>query len=112
MFKVSHAFLQNKGIYYAIQPSIGIDMFNNENNRLISYREFSQMLQIPQKRVWFDRLLQFYIDIGNGLNLGRVNEALIAMYNLSKYLDKIVQGGTSIPERYKSEERPLEIIPK
>jgi len=106
MFKVSHAFLQNIGIFYATQPSIGIDMYIPEQGRLRSYREFCQLLQDPEKRVWFDRLINFYIETGQGQNLARVKEALQTISELSQFLDKAVGGGASLQRRYESEGRP------
>jgi hypothetical protein len=103
MFKVSHAFLQNIGIFYATQPSIGIDMYLPEQDRLRSYREFSLLLQDPEKRVWFDRLINFYIETGKGQNLARVKEALQAINELSLFLDEAVGGGASLQRRYQSE---------
>jgi hypothetical protein len=103
MFGVSHAFLQNIGIFYATQPSMGIDMYLPEKGRLVSYREFSQLLQDPGKRVWFDRLLNFYIETGKGQNLERVEGAIQAIAALSKFLDLTIGGGASIQKRYKSE---------
>jgi hypothetical protein len=104
MFKVSHAFLQNIGIFYATQPSIGIDMYLAEQERLRSYREFCELLQDPGKRVWFDRLIDFYIETGKGHNLGRVKDALQAISELSVFLDKAVTGGASLQSRYQSED--------
>jgi hypothetical protein len=103
MFGVSHAFLQNLGIFYATQPSIGIDMYLSEQARMRSYREFSQLLQDPEKRVWFDRLINFYVETGKGQNLGRVREALNAIEKLSQFLDQAVKGGASIQRRYQAE---------
>jgi hypothetical protein len=103
MFQVSHAFLQNLGIFYAIQPSMGIDMYLPEQDRLMSYREFCQMLQDPEKRVWFDRLIKFYIQTGKGQKLARVKDALQSIAELSRFLDKAVGGGASLQSRYQSE---------
>jgi len=102
-FKVSHAFLQNLGIFYATQPSIGIDMYLPEQDRVRSYREFCQLLQDPEKRIWFDRLINFYIETGKGQNLARVKDALQAIAELSQFLDKAVGGGASLHRRYQSE---------
>ena len=103
MFKVSQAFLQNLGIFYATQPSIGIDMYSLEQGRVISYREFCQLLQDLEKRVWFDRLINFYIETGKGQNLARVRDALQSIAGLSLFLDMAVRGGASIQRRYQSE---------
>jgi hypothetical protein len=99
MFSVIKAFLQDLGIYYATQPSIGNDMYLPNEERLLSYREFSQMLQIPKSRVWFDRLIDFYITAGKGNKLERLRNAVNALENLATFLDKAVGGGKSIEKR-------------
>lgn len=103
MFKVSHAFLQNIGIFYATQPSIGMDIYLAEKDRLMTYREFCQLLQDPEKRIWFDRLINFYIETGNGQNLVRVKSAIQAIAELSVFLDQTLRGGASIQRRFQSE---------
>jgi hypothetical protein len=99
MFSVSQAFLQDLGIFYATQPSIGNDMYLPNEDRLLSYREFSQMLQNPKSRVWFDRLINFYIAAGQGNNLESIKNAVKALQNLSMFLDKAVGGAKSIEKR-------------
>ncbi len=103
MFSVSRAFLQDLGIFYATQPSIGNDMYLPNEERLLSYREFSQMLQNPQSRVWFDRLINFYITAGKGNNIERLENAVSALQNLSTFLDKAVGGAKSIEKRQVAE---------
>lgn len=103
MTKVSLCFRQSLGIYYVIQPSIGNDMYLHDQGRIISYREFCQSLQNPEKRVWFDRLLGYYIETGQGQKLKRVEEVLSAIQELSKFLDRVVGGGMSIRKRLEIE---------
>jgi hypothetical protein len=105
MFEVSAGFLQNLGIYYAIQPSIGIDMYLPDRDRLMTYREFCEVLRNPEKRKWFDRLLNFYIDSGQGTSLDRALNVVDAMRNLAALLDKVV-GSAAYAERYKVENVP------
>lgn len=50
MLRVSHSFLRDQGIYYVIQPSIGQDMILAAEDRLISYREFCELLSTPGRR--------------------------------------------------------------
>ena len=47
MLHVSHSFLRDQGIYYVLQPSIGQDMILATEDRLISYREFCELLLTP-----------------------------------------------------------------
>jgi hypothetical protein len=103
MVRVSLSFLQDLGIFYATQPSIGLDMYLPEEARMRSYREFTQLLQDPKKRVWFDRLINFYVETGKGQKIPRVEKALSAIEKLSLFLDKAVKGGASIQSRYEAE---------
>ncbi|MEO1590439.1 MAG: hypothetical protein AAFU71_04000 [Cyanobacteria bacterium J06632_22] len=100
---LSRHFGQDYGIYYLIQPSIGTDMYLAEQDRLITYREFCQRLQDANTRVWFDRLLAFYIATAQGKNPKRVENILGAIQNLSLFLDQMVGGGSSLKERLEIE---------
>ena len=103
MIKVSLGFLRNLGIFYLTQPSIGNDMYLPNEGRLITYREFCQTLKSPKRRIWFDRLLRYYLETGRGENLDRVHSALSAMRELLMLLDQAVAGGNSLKERFESE---------
>lgn len=100
---VSRCFRQDYGIYYLIQPSIGNDMYLASEKRLITYREFCQMLQNPETRVWFDRLLNFYIETGQGQKLKRIEDIMGAIQSISLFLDRVAGGGNSIKERLEVE---------
>lgn len=100
---LSRCFRQDYGIYYLIQPSIGNDMYLAGEKRLITYREFCQMLQNPEIRVWFDRLLNFYIETGQGQKLKRIEDIMGAIQSLSLFLDRVAGGGNSIKERLEVE---------
>lgn len=106
IFTISHSFLQNLGIFYAIQHSIGSEMYLADEKRLLTYREFSESLKDPQKRVWFDRLLSFYLDINQGKRLPTVSQAVQSLYNLSTFINQVVQGSNSIDARLKAEHKP------
>lgn len=103
LFRISHAFLQDFGIFYVTQPSIGNDMYLPDRNRLMTYREFCEMLQKPEKRVWFDRLILFYVETGRGEKHDRIQSALTAIRELSNFLDQHIGKGVSIEERFKAE---------
>lgn len=100
---LSRCFRQDHGIYYLIQPSIGNDMYLASEERLITYREFCQMLQKPETRVWFDGLLNFYIETGQGQKLKRIEDIMGAIQDVSLFLDKVAGGGSSIKERLEVE---------
>jgi hypothetical protein len=78
-------------------------MYLPEQNRLITYREFCEMLQNPEKRVWFDRLITFYIETGKGEKQARIQAVLNAIKELSRFLDKHIGQGVSIEERFRAE---------
>lgn len=100
---LSRCFRQDYGIYYLIQPSIGNDMYLASEKRLITYREFCQLLQNPETRVWFDRLLNFYIETGQGQKLKRIEDIMGAIQSMSLFLDRVAGGGKSIKERLEAE---------
>jgi hypothetical protein len=99
MLIVSHEFLDDEGIFYLIQHSIGEQMWDGTTHRLITYRAFCEALQDPVRRVWFDRLLQFYIDVGRGGRLEQLRRAQGALEALSQPLD----GGAAIAARKQAE---------
>lgn len=109
---VSHEFLDDLGIYYVIQHSIGEQMWDPAANRVITYRSFCEALQDPERRVWFDRLLQFYMDIGKGRRLKQLRHAQRALEALSRLLDKgvaIEARKRAEKSRWKSGKRPQDL---
>jgi hypothetical protein len=78
-------------------------MYLASEKRLVTYREFCQMLQNPETRVWFDRLLNFYIETGQGQNLKRIENIMGAIQSMSSFLDRVAGGGNSIKERLEIE---------
>jgi hypothetical protein len=99
LLRVSHEFLDDLGIYYLVQHSIGEQMWDSKARRPLTYREFCEALRDPERRVWFDRLLQFYIDVGNGARLDQLRRAQQALEALSTLLD----GGAAIAARKQAE---------
>lgn len=107
LFQVSHAFLKDFGVYYVLQPSIGNDVFLTSQNRLMTYREFCEMLQVPERRIWCNRLIQFYLETGRGQKSDRIRAALTAIQALSQFLDLHIGQGVSLKERLAAEGIPL-----
>ena len=103
MFRVSQAFLQDLGIFYVIQPSIGNNLYLVAQARLMTYREFCELLQDGTQRVWFDRLISFYLETGRGEKRDRIHAALQAIQALSVFLDQHIGKGIAIEERIKAE---------
>lgn len=103
LLRISVGFLQDGGIYYATQPSIGEDLLVRNENRIKTYREFCTLLQDPLSRVWMDRLINFYLETARGKKLQRVEQTLTAIEAMSEFLDEAVGGGASIKERIAAE---------
>ncbi|NEQ48587.1 MAG: hypothetical protein F6K11_00425 [Leptolyngbya sp. SIO3F4] len=94
-------------MFYALQHSIGSEMYLAEEGRILTYREFCNLLKNPETRVWFDRLLFFYIDINQCKRLHIVTQILRTIYSLSDFCDRSVRGNSSIDTRLKAENKPL-----
>lgn len=100
ILRVSHEFLDDDGIFYAVQHSIGELMWDTAAGRVVGYRKFCEMLQEPAQRVWFDRLLQFYVDVGKKRRLDQLRRAQQALHALSTLLDE----GAAIQARTRAEQ--------
>jgi len=100
---LSRCFREGYGVYYLLQPSMGRDVYLTAEQRLMTYREFCQRLSNPQERVWFDRLIAFYLETGQGQQPQRVEQILAAIRTLSAFLDQVAGGGNSIQERFEAE---------
>jgi hypothetical protein len=100
---VQQGFLVKQGVYYVTQPSIGESVWVRDEERLMTYREFCEKLQDPAWRVWFDRLIMFYLDIARGEKRQRTDRLIAAMAKLSEFLDTCVGGGNSIETRMRAE---------
>jgi hypothetical protein len=103
MLRVSHSFLRDQGIYYVLRPSIGQDMILTAEDRLLSYREFCDLLRAPERRIWLDRLIAYYLETGRGTKLDLVADAITAMEAPSVLLDEVTGGGESVRSRLAAE---------
>lgn len=99
------------GIFYVIQHTIGRHMYNED--RLLNYREFCQLLGKREDRMWFSQLLVFYLDLGKRDTRAwrRLDEALDAIWDLGNFIDRVVKGGRSIETRLISEGRLKPLSP-
>lgn len=104
LVKVAAAFRLDDGIYYVIQPSIGQDMLMDNGDRVSSYREFCDLLRDPATRVWMDRLINYYLESGRGQKTDRIRSAIVAIEELSTFLDSVVGGGDSVSARLRAGE--------
>lgn len=104
LLRVQRGFLSEQGVYYVTQPSIGESMWAGDHSRLLTYREFCEQLQDPGWRVWFDRLIRFHLDTARRDKRERAERLLIALAQLSDFLDRCVGGGHSIRSRQHAED--------
>ena len=104
---VHQGYLSGLGIFYVTQPSIGESMWVRGKDRLLTYREFCELLQDPSQRVWLDRLIQFHLDAATGHTRERTERLIDAIRELSIFLDGCVGGGHSIQSRLQAEETEL-----
>ena len=91
------------GVFYVIQFSLANDIYLSDKQRLMTYREFCEILQEVNKREWWDGLIIFFIRAGKGENIERLKLAKDAIYSLSEFLDKHIGKGNSIDSRLKAE---------
>jgi hypothetical protein len=100
---VQQGYLRDLGVYYVTQPSIGQSMWLQDQKRLMTYREFCDLLHDPGERVWLDRLIQFQLDTAHGLKRERADRLIGAIHELSEFLDQCVGGGHAIRTRWLAE---------
>ena len=103
MFAVSRSFLQDLGVFYAIQHTIGAEMWIHKEQRFLTYREFSERLMIEKERTWFDRLILFYLQAARGMRENNIQTALKVMISLAEFINNSVHGGNAIKARLNSE---------
>lgn len=82
------------GIPYVTQDSIGADV--SDGQRKLSYHEFCELLMAPERRVWCDRLIYFYLELGDGGHEEQQAKVCKSLYALSQFLDDAVRGGESL----------------
>jgi hypothetical protein len=94
---VNVAFAQvagESGVPYVTQDSIGADM--SDGQRKLSYREFCELLRSAERRVWCDRLIRFYRELGEGRHEEQRARVRTSLHELSGFLDYVVGGGVSL----------------
>ncbi|MEO3808712.1 hypothetical protein ABGB17_06895 [Sphaerisporangium sp. B11E5] len=103
LMRVQLGYLENLGVYYVTQPSIGESVWDRQAGRVITYREFCERLRDPEWRVWFDKLISFHLDIARGERRDNADHILSAITTLSDFLDARIGGGHSIGSRWEAE---------
>lgn len=106
MFAVSNGFLIDLGIFYATQHSIGNEMYIHDEQRLVTYGEFCQIIQTPHKRIWFDRLISFYLDINQGKRDSNLVATIEGLYGLAQFCDRLDQNNSAIDEQLRTDNNP------
>lgn len=102
MYEITHNFLDNQGIYHVIQDSIGIDMYISDQKRLMSYREFCQLLKKPEDRKWFDKLIAFYIEVSRGKRTEQIRDLVEAISQLLSFIEASLNTVTPAKTRWRS----------
>jgi hypothetical protein len=97
--------LQDGGMPYVAQISLGQEMWHRKERRLLTYREFCRLLRNPDRRPWVEPLVLYHLLLGRGENLGRVRLLVDATAELAEFLDDHVGGGESIRSRAEAEHR-------
>ena len=95
-------FSKNLNIFYVIQMNIVKDCYIDQNNRIITYREFCRLIQNKENFIWYKSLINYYLRIGRG-ECNTVPYLMEHMRELAKYLDNIVSGGDSIKQKLLAE---------
>ncbi len=105
MEKINIAFAGLEGgVFYVIQFSIANDLYLREQERLMTYREFCQMIQKEEDREWWDGLIRFFIRAGKGENVKRLKLVKNSIKTLTKFLDQQIGEGDAIRARFEAEE--------
>ena len=89
-------------VYYVIQMTIGRDVYLEDEQRLLTYREFCLQLQNSESLVWYRTLVWFYITNANWEE-DKITGLLEDLKELSDFLDRLVCGGNTINQKMKSE---------
>ncbi|MCH2246340.1 MAG: hypothetical protein MK111_17180 [Crocosphaera sp.] len=91
------------GVFYVIQFSIANDIYLREEQRLMTYREFCQMVQKEENREWWDGLIRFFIRAGKRENLERLELVKNSINTLTTFLDQQIGEGDAIRARFDAE---------
>ena len=87
VFEINLAFLKDLSVFYVLQHNIGQIMYNKSEERLLNYAEFVELLINDKSSIWFERLINFMIEVGEGKKKKNIELALDAINSLSKYLE-------------------------
>lgn len=77
--------------------------YREEEQRVITYREFSELLKNRRNFKWYKSLIAFYLRIGRG-EYDEIQYLLVHIREMAKYLEKLVKVGDSIKQKILAEE--------
>lgn len=103
VFKINLAFLKGFSVFYILQHNIGQIMYKKTEERLLNYSEFVELLIDDKMSTWFERLITFMIEVGEGRKRDNIVLALDAIKSLSNYLEEKYKLGPSIENRLELE---------
>jgi hypothetical protein len=99
LLKINLAFLKELSVFYVLQHNIGQIMYKKTEERLLNYAEFVELLNDDKMSTWFERLITFMIEVGEGKKRENITLALDAIKSLSNYLEEKYKLGSSIENR-------------
>lgn len=105
--KLVAGFSKNLNIYYAIQMNIGKEFYIKEEQRLITYREFCEVVKDKANLCWYKPLITYFLRIASG-EYHETQYILKDIKEFTKYLDEIVSGGDSIEQKILAEKEVAE----
>lgn len=102
--RVRLAFAGKGGVAYVVQAAIGADMISADG-KLVGYQGFCEAVQDGTRGVWYGQLIHFYRMLADGqeLDLVRLQRAIVAMEELSHFLDRAVGVSASVSSRMRLE---------
>ncbi len=94
-------FSKDLKIFYVIQKNIGKEVYIKDEERVMTYKEFCTLLKDKENFIWYQSLIDFYLNIGNDrqrqqILLGHIKE-------LAELFDKAVSGGDSVRQKMLAE---------
>lgn len=105
--KLVAGFSKNLNIYYVIQMNIGKEVYIKEEQRILTYKEFCELIKGEENLIWYESLIKYFIRIASG-DYHETEYILMDIKELIKCLDDIVSGGDSIEQKMQAEQEVRE----
>lgn len=100
--KLTAGFSKDLNIFYVIQMNIGKEVYLKGEQRILTYREFCDLINKEENLIWFDSLIKYFIRIANG-EYHVTEYILMDIKEMTRYLDEMVSGGDSIEQKMEAE---------